>query len=169
MLRFVAVPPHMHSAGNFKHSRAPTSRPMPIASVFRHLSQVLKHSGIGLGPLNPVPDWFRHCNFCSLRYRTDCIKKTLWTWIGIHHALPNCRWWKVIRPCTSIHGCCWCAIEMQLHTGAEHYGNVIFRYSELTSQYHFDTLIDVNRTWGARDKTTVSQSGTVAEWYSFKR
>ncbi len=37
-------------------------------------------------------------------------------------------------------------IRMQLHTGAEHFGNVIFRYSELTSQYHFDTSIDVNRT-----------------------
>jgi hypothetical protein len=34
---------------------------------------------------------------------------------------------------------------MQLHTGAEHCGNVIFRYSELISQYHFDASIDVNR------------------------
>ncbi len=35
--------------------------------------------------------------------------------------------------------------RMQLHTGAENYGNVIFRYSELTSQYHFDASIDINR------------------------
>ncbi len=31
--------------------------------------------------------------------------------------------------------------RMQLHTSAEHFGNVIFRYSELTSQYHFDASI----------------------------
>jgi hypothetical protein len=37
-------------------------------------------------------------------------------------------------------------IVMQLHTGAEHYGNVIFRYSELTSQYHIDASIDVYHT-----------------------
>jgi hypothetical protein len=36
--------------------------------------------------------------------------------------------------------------SMQLHTGAELFGNVIFRYSELTSQYHFETSVDVNRT-----------------------
>jgi hypothetical protein len=35
--------------------------------------------------------------------------------------------------------------RMQLHTGAEHFGNVIFRYSELPSQYHIDASIDVNR------------------------
>jgi hypothetical protein len=35
--------------------------------------------------------------------------------------------------------------SMQLHTGAEDFGNVIFRYSELSSQYHFDASIDVNR------------------------
>jgi hypothetical protein len=34
---------------------------------------------------------------------------------------------------------------MQLHTGTEDFGNVIFRYSELPSQYHFDASIDVNR------------------------
>jgi hypothetical protein len=32
---------------------------------------------------------------------------------------------------------------MQLHTGAEHFGNVIFRYCELPSQYHIDASIDV--------------------------
>ncbi len=36
--------------------------------------------------------------------------------------------------------------EMQLHTGAEDFGNVIFRYSELTSQYHIDASIDVYHT-----------------------
>jgi hypothetical protein len=35
---------------------------------------------------------------------------------------------------------------MQLLAGAEHFGNVIFRYSELLpSQYHIDASIDVNR------------------------
>jgi hypothetical protein len=28
--------------------------------------------------------------------------------------------------------------SMQLHTGAEHFGNVILRYSEIPSQYHID-------------------------------
>ncbi len=32
---------------------------------------------------------------------------------------------------------------MQLHTGAEHFGNVILQYSDLTSQYHNDASIDV--------------------------
>jgi hypothetical protein len=32
---------------------------------------------------------------------------------------------------------------MQLHTGAEHFGNVIFRYSELMSKNHTDASIDV--------------------------
>ncbi len=35
-------------------------------------------------------------------------------------------------------------VQMQLHTGAEHLGNVIFRYSELPSQYHIDASIEVN-------------------------
>ncbi len=35
--------------------------------------------------------------------------------------------------------------RMQLLTGAEHFGNVIFGYSELPSQYHIDASIDVNR------------------------
>jgi hypothetical protein len=34
---------------------------------------------------------------------------------------------------------------MQLLTGAEHSGNVIFRYSELPPQYHIYASIDVNR------------------------
>jgi hypothetical protein len=58
---------------------------------------------------------------------------------------------------------------MQLHNGAEHFGNVIFRYSEFTSQYHFDASIDVNRTWRAHDKQFVSLSGTVAEQNNFKK
>ncbi len=36
--------------------------------------------------------------------------------------------------------------QMQLHTGAEHFGNVIFLYRELTSKYHIDVSIDVNLT-----------------------
>ncbi len=59
--------------------------------------------------------------------------------------------------------------SMQLHTSAEHFGNVIFRYSELTSQYHFDASIDVNRMWHACDKTIVSQGGKVAEQNNFIR
>ncbi len=52
--------------------------------------------------------------------------------------------------------------SMQLHTGAEHFRNVIFQYSELTSQYHIDASIHVNRTSRSHDKTILSQSGTVA-------
>ncbi len=58
---------------------------------------------------------------------------------------------------------------MQLHTDAEHFGNVTFRYSELTSQYHIDASIDVNHMWRARDKTIVSQSGTVSVRNNFER
>jgi hypothetical protein len=58
--------------------------------------------------------------------------------------------------------------RMQLHTGAAHFGNVIFRYSELTSQYHIDASIDDDCTRRRRDKTIVSQSGTVAERNTFK-
>jgi hypothetical protein len=36
--------------------------------------------------------------------------------------------------------------RMQLHTGVEHFGNVIFRHSELTPQFHFGASIDVNLT-----------------------
>jgi hypothetical protein len=53
---------------------------------------------------------------------------------------------------------------MQLHTGAEHFGNVMFRYSELTSQNHIDASINVNRLKQGSEKTTVSQSGRVVEW-----
>jgi hypothetical protein len=58
---------------------------------------------------------------------------------------------------------------MQLHTGAEHFGNVIFLYSELTSKYHFDASIDVNRTLRGRVKSIVSQSGAVAERNNVER
>ncbi len=50
---------------------------------------------------------------------------------------------------------------MQLHTGTEQFGNVIFRYSELPSKYHLDASIDVYHTCRACVKTIVSQSGTV--------
>jgi hypothetical protein len=36
-------------------------------------------------------------------------------------------------------------LRVQLHTGAEHFGNLIFRFSELLSQYHIDASKDVNR------------------------
>ncbi len=58
---------------------------------------------------------------------------------------------------------------MQLHTGAEHFGNVIFQYSELTSQCHIDASIDVYHMWRDRDKTIVSVSGIVAVRNSFER
>jgi hypothetical protein len=60
-------------------------------------------------------------------------------------------------------------MQLHVHTGAEHFGNVIFRHSELTSQYHYDASLDVNRMCRARDKPIVSQSGTVAEQNNFKR
>ncbi len=56
---------------------------------------------------------------------------------------------------------------MQLHTGAEHFGNVISWYSGLPFQYHIDASIDVYHTWRARVKTIVSQSGTVAHMEQF--
>jgi hypothetical protein len=59
--------------------------------------------------------------------------------------------------------------KMQLHAGAEHFGNVIFRYSKLTSQYHIDASIDIYHTCRASDKTIVSQSRIVAVWNSFER
>ncbi len=62
-----------------------------------------------------------------------------------------------------------CLPAMQLHTGAEHFGNIMFRYSELTSQYHIDASIDVNRMRRSHDKSILSQSGTVAERNNFKR
>ncbi len=34
---------------------------------------------------------------------------------------------------------------MQLHTGAELFGNVFVQYSELTSKYHIGAEVDVNR------------------------
>jgi hypothetical protein len=37
----------------------------------------------------------------------------------------------------------WLYLSMHLHTGADQFGNVIFRYSELPSQYHIDASIDV--------------------------
>ncbi len=49
----------------------------------------------------------------------------------------------------------WSLKGMQLLTGAEHFGNVIFRYSELPSQYHIDASIDVNRPRQNSDITCV--------------
>jgi hypothetical protein len=63
--------PYVHSR---LHSWASASRLMsPAASALRHpVSQSgTEHSGTGLGPLIPVPDWLRHRNFCSFLYRTD--------------------------------------------------------------------------------------------------
>jgi hypothetical protein len=54
-LHFVSITGHRHSG-------------------ILYFSPVPEHSGTGLGPLIPVPDWFWHRNFfCSFRYRTDWI------------------------------------------------------------------------------------------------
>jgi hypothetical protein len=66
------------------HSWASASRSMPTVSAFRHpVSQSgtgvfryrigSSYSGTGLGPLIPVPEWFRHQHFYSFRCRTDWI------------------------------------------------------------------------------------------------
>ncbi len=69
----------------------------------------------------------------------------------------------VVLQLFKILGAAWAAgiLGMHLHTSAEHFGNVIFRYSELTSQYHMDASIDVYHTWQARDKPKVPQIRTV--------
>jgi hypothetical protein len=48
-----------------------TGIPAYCISVRYRSIPVPKHSGTGLGPLIPVPDWFRHRHFCSFWYRTD--------------------------------------------------------------------------------------------------
>jgi hypothetical protein len=39
-----------------------------------NLNTVPEHSGTGLDPLIPVPDWFWHQHFSSFRYRTDWLQ-----------------------------------------------------------------------------------------------
>ncbi len=77
-----------YSNFTFEHSWTWASRPMPLASAFR---QRVSQTGIGLGPLIPVPDWFRHRHFCFFRYRTNRMpgipafkKNTLQRCKGIH-------------------------------------------------------------------------------------
>jgi hypothetical protein len=41
------------------------------AAGIRHLSTVPEHSGTGLGPLIPVPDWFRHLHYFSILLVVD--------------------------------------------------------------------------------------------------
>ncbi len=70
------------SIGNF--SRKEISFPILQEGYIKHslhrhsgilyLSPVPEHSGTGLDPLIPVPDWFRHRHFCSFRYRTDWMR-----------------------------------------------------------------------------------------------
>ena len=81
-------------------------------SGIMYLSPVQKHSGTGLYPLIPVPNWFRHRCFCHsgtglIRCRT------------VRHSVidekesperPHCKL-KVVEsdlPCRSTDGCCWC-------------------------------------------------------------
>jgi hypothetical protein len=46
----------------------------------------------------------------------------------------------------------------QLHTGAEHFGNLIFRYSE----YHIDASINVNRMkQGSEKQCHKAEQGSV--------
>jgi hypothetical protein len=59
----------------------------------------------------------------------------------ILHLSGSAQYSHGIRTSKEIH-----AIYAVVHTGAEHYGNIIFRYSELTSQYHIDASIDVYHT-----------------------
>jgi hypothetical protein len=67
-----------------------------------YISPIPEHSGTGLDPLIPVPDWFHPQNFCSFRYRTDWmpgsltfrhLKKLLVVVVvkGKPSASPNCR------------------------------------------------------------------------------
>ncbi len=53
-----------------------------------YVSQVLEHSSTRLGSLIPVPDWFRHRDFCSLRYQTDWMPDS-----PTFRHLKSCWWW----------------------------------------------------------------------------
>jgi hypothetical protein len=71
------LPSSLRSRIYNEHSWASASRSMPPASASRSKppASAIRHpvsqSGTGQGPLILVPDWFRHRNFCSFRYRTD--------------------------------------------------------------------------------------------------
>jgi hypothetical protein len=118
-----------------------------------------------------------NCNLCSVPSKAIChppsimfglqmkqweLKQYLCRFVILMIFLYLFPGSNVMKKCRCIlslkHGLYW----MHLYTGAEHFGNVIFQYSQLTSKYHIDTWIDVNRTWQGRDKTIVSQSRTVA-------
>jgi hypothetical protein len=63
-----------HSRASALALQCPTSQSyIYICSLIRGLSPVTEHSGIGLGPLIAAPDWFRHQNSFSFRYRTDLM------------------------------------------------------------------------------------------------
>ncbi len=69
-----------------------------------------KHSRVGLGPLIAVPDWFRHLNSFSFRYRTHwmpdspAFSKTVPRCKGVHPARPYYWWW--CRDTLHVHTAC---------------------------------------------------------------
>jgi hypothetical protein len=92
--------------------RGPCRRHLQYGILY--LSLVLEHSGTGLGPLIPVPDWFRHQNFFHSGIGlTGCRT--------VRHLKSCCCWWWKGCPvqtqtaevesdtsCTSIDSCWWC-------------------------------------------------------------
>jgi hypothetical protein len=110
---------------------------------FKHFPVDSEHSKI-------FPRWLSiRRNYSAL---TQCKLHALLRWLSIFWARPSNRskfsiCWVNTKSFSPIHSAKSEVISrIQLHTGAEHSGNVIFRYSELSSQYHIDASIDVNRT-----------------------
>ena len=73
------------------------------------------------------------------------IIASFWGFSSTYHFLFSYYHWQLTSFLSHILQFTEVAFTMQLLTGAEHFGNVIFRYSELPSQYHIDASIDVNR------------------------
>ncbi len=137
--------------------------------IFRITVRIVVFHIQALPPPSPLPSSISRCLLRTIFWTCRCYL-FMQLYIGLSI--------KMMRKGTFLHlllSLEWCSIKnlnlfvqwekvnltMQLHTGAEHFGNVIFQYSQLTSKYHIDAWIDVNRTWRGRDKTIVSQSRTV--------
>jgi len=126
-----------------------------------------------------TPTSLNHFTNFSMSHQPHCIVRSIHS--SLSSNLLNDHWWQHIPGNSaanhyeewSCYGFAsfqntFCSLgrrllRMQLHTGAEHFGNIIFQYSEFTSQYHIDASIDVYHTLRACDKTIVSQIGTVAK------